>query len=344
MKAAGKKSWLLWTGIIVGFSSLAYAEDLVINGAFTMEVTPGAGIPGWVTGASHTGFHPVTYTAAGHDAVPGVIIGHEFDDEVGGDSTSWISQNIEIPDALGATLTVWYQWACVGPFGSHEYIRGSLGSYIFLTKTGADPEPTPGWEKLEYDLPREPGTGLVKDHGQSLELYFQAKDEGISDPNYMFLDDVSLIVITTATKTATPTISATSTPSPTITKTLTITPTRTITPTYTISPTLVPTSTVTPWSLPVEAEAMVFPNPATGDRVKFMYSLSEPAHVFIDIFNLAGFKIAHLEEKQQPAQSNLVTTWDIQKVAPGVYLYQISFETLGGRRRTGEIKKIVVAR
>ncbi len=327
---------------MVCFTSLAFADELVINGDFQAPVI--SGIPGWVTGTSHTGFHPVTYTAAGHNFSPGVIIGHEFDDLAGKNSVSWISQQIDMPDALGATLTLWYQWSCVNPLGSNEYIRGSLGSYIFLTKTGADPEPTPEWEKLEYDLPREPGTGLVESHGQNLELYFEAKDDGTGCYNYIFLDDVSLVVITTATKTATPTISPTITPTPTITQTLTITQTGTISPTYTISPTLMPTSTPTPLIIPVEEYEVVFPNPASGDRVKFMYSLSEPAHVFIDIYNLAGFRIARLEEKQQPGQSNLVTTWDIRDVAPGVYLYKISFETLDGRRRTGEIKKIVVAR
>ncbi len=330
-------------GIMVCFTSLAFAEELVLNGNFEAPVT--SGIPGWVTGASPSEFHPVTYTAAGHDAVPGVIIGHEFYDHAGRDSISWISQDIDIlPDALGATLTLWYQWHSEElRMSGHEYIRGSLGSYVFFTKTGADDEELE-WAKIEYYLPQDPETGLVDVHGQSLELRFQAEDDYIPDYNYMFLDDVSLIVVTTATKTATPTISPTRTPTSTITQTLTITQTSTITPTYTITPTPMPTSTVTPWILPVEAEAVAFPNPTTGDQVKFMYSLSEPARIFIDIYNLAGFKIAHLEEKQQPRQSNLVTTWDIRDVAPGVYLYKISFGTLDGRRRTGKIKRLVVAR
>ncbi len=346
MRVAGKKSWLLWTGIMVCFSSLACAEDLVINGDFLAPVT--SGIPGWVTGTSHPGYHPVTYTAAGHDDPPGVIIGQEIHDAAGQYSVSWMSQNIDIlPDALGATLTLYYRWGCAGPssgFVHPYYIKGLLGEHTLFSRTGPD-EPDPlQWEEIIYNLHQEPGTGLVVSRGQTLELYFEAKNDVSANTNYMFLDDVSLIVITTATKTATPTISPTITQTPTITKTLTITQTSTITPTYTISPTLMPTSTPLPLIIPAEEYEMVYPNPASGDRVKFMYSLSEPAHVFIDIYNLAGFRIARLEEKHQPAQSNLVTTWDIRDVAPGVYLYKISFETLDGRRRTGKIKKIVVAR
>lgn len=177
-----------------------------------------------------------------------------------------------------------------------------------------------------------------------MQLSFEVYDDGtgVIDASWIHLDKISLLVIT-ATKTTTPTITPTPTVTPTrtITKTFTITPT--ITPTYTITPTISPTSTITPYAVP-GGEAMAFPNPAAGDSVTFMYSLGEPADIDVDVYNVLGRKVAHLEDKNQAGLINRRTTWDIRGVAPGVYLYQVTVKTLSGQVTKLKLKRLVIAK
>jgi hypothetical protein len=183
---------------------------------------------------------------------------------------------------------------------------------------------------------------------RTLQIRFRVIDDGGGDPETMWVDDVSVDCIT-ATPTNTPTITPTRSPTLTITSTLTITETPTISPTVTVTPTItpIPTKTITITFTPVvfpTGKSAVYPNPATGDTLNFFYSLEAPANILIDVYNLMGFRVAHLEDRNRPAAINQVTTWNIKGVAGGVYFYRLTLEAPDGRRTTLESKKIVIVR
>jgi hypothetical protein len=160
--------------------------------------------------------------------------------------------------------------------------------------------------------------------------------------NCLYIDNVSLPCIT-ATKTPTPTITPTSTITPTRTITPTITKTFTVTPTYTITPTITQTATHTPWVVNA-GDVTVYPNPARGSAVNFMYSPATASQVKIDVYNLAGLKVAHLEDANKAGAVNQVTSWNISSVAPGVYLYQVTLEDANGIATTLKMKKLVITK
>jgi hypothetical protein len=167
-------------------------------------------------------------------------------------------------------------------------------------------------------------------------------DANTLQTNYMLVDNVALWCYT-ATKTVTPTYTAT----PTITKTATISPTitvtSTITPTLTITPTITQTLTNTPWVVK-GGDVTVYPNPANGGQMNFLYSPAAASHVKIDVYNLAGLKVAHLEDTNKAGAANQVTTWKIANVAPGVYLYQLTLEDINGISTTSKMKKLVITK
>jgi hypothetical protein len=90
------------------------------------------------------------------------------------------------------------------------------------------------------------------------------------------------------------------------------------------------------------AAASTNPNPATGKVVNFGYSLNAPAHVYIDIFNLMGYRVAHLEDKNQAGQANRITTWNIRNVAQGVYFYKVILEDSSGKRTELKTERLVI--
>jgi hypothetical protein len=69
------------------------------------------------------------------------------------------------------------------------------------------------------------------------------------------------------------------------------------------------------------AIVQAYPNPAK-DQMRFRFSLSAPALVRLQIYNLAGEQVASLEE-QMGAGNGWVLTWSLKDTAPGVYLVQV---------------------
>lgn len=317
------------------------ADELIVNGNFE---TLGSGVPGWVTGSSIGGFYPYQHTnVVQHDATTGVVVVAPGNSLGGYNGQSFIYQNITtVPrDAIG-TLTFYYEWYCqTVVFGSTLYFIANLGSLEVAREQGSgpgfQPTPTPGWTQKTIA-----NIDLKNYYGSNLQLIFRAYDDIVNDTTYVLIDDVSLDIIT-ATKTITPTI----TPTRTVTRTPTITPTRTISPTITvtstISPTITPTPTITPYAVP-GGETVVFPNPAAGNSVTFMYSLGEPADVSVDVYNVLGLKVAHLEDRNQAGLINRRTTWDISGVAPGVYLYQVTIKTLSGQMTRLKMQRLVITK
>jgi hypothetical protein len=315
------------------------ADELIVNGNFE---TLGTGVPGWITQSSSSFFRPYQHIGiVDHTGTTGIVVAAPGNTWVGGYNYSNVIQYVPVPrDAIASTLTFYYDWTIQYVFGTQLYAEGTFGGIQLFREQGngnlVQATPTPGWTRVDVPI------NLSTFGGQNVPLVFRALDDGISDYTFIRLDDVTLNVIT-ATKTTTPTI----TPTRTVTRTPTITPTYTITPTITvtstISPTVSPTPTITPYAVP-GGEVVVFPNPAAGRSVTFMYSLGEPADIMVDVYNVLGLKAAHLEDRNQAGLINRKTFWDISSVAPGVYLYQITITTQSGQVTKSKMKRLVITK
>lgn len=106
-------------------------------------------------------------------------------------------------------------------------------------------------------------------------------------------------------------------------------------PTPTITPTLGPTATTTPTPLPGggvipfltpgtegEIESVVYPNPARGSIVNFVFYSEDDTTASIRIFNTALRLVDEIKAPVAGQQVNQIT-WNISGMAPGIYLYQI---------------------
>ena len=82
-----------------------------------------------------------------------------------------------------------------------------------------------------------------------------------------------------------------------------------------------PTMTTTPW---LRAEQiMVYPNPARN-RVHFAYTVTGEVITKIDVYKITGERVAHIyEDKNGGPGATLRTTWESDKIAPGIYWARI---------------------
>jgi len=336
---------IIAVGTLVFAPASAYSADIIVNGDFSSPTD--YGLYGWISEANGAYAPlPITttvryYPTPGTDSVSAQI-GDLFDLKptpyVTPDDSS-IKQQITLPaNCTQANLSFHCSFSSTRDLGTTSFnyqeaqiLNASSVPVVTIFRVNTN---TASSEWVSYSA------NLIPYSGQTLWLKFHTKDDAMDDPVTMWVDHVSLDCIT-ATPTITPTITSTKTVTPTYTITPTITPTPTVTLTRTITPTRTVTPTVTPQTVP-QGKAVVYPNPAAGDTVNFRYSLDAPAHVSIDIYNLAGMRVVHLEDRNRPPAGNLVTTWNIRDVAPGVYFYRLVIETLDGRRTELEKKKIVV--
>lgn len=136
---------------------------------------------------------------------------------------------------------------------------------------------------------------------------------------------ISATSTVTPTSTASPTATPTHTVSPTVTQTATLSPTPTISATFTASSTASPTSTPTA-ALGLAGfdlggrRALAFPQPAR-DRVQFVVGLAAAGKVEVQLFNLAGERVAVLQDNLAAGVQAL--DWDCPDAAPGIYLARI---------------------
>jgi hypothetical protein len=318
-----------------------YADDLIQNGDFSGPLSDGWTFSGVLPAPDNTIGNPIPSVRLQVPAGP--------------QDSCLIYQVVHLPrDCTTATLSFWSQFNSSDPSG------WPMGQQLGF-EVSDDPNPTP-LPTPDLQIQENTTTWALEQHTYDLTAYsdkyilvrFEVNSDSSGTSIGAWVDSVSLNCIT-ATKTPTPTLSCTPTitltrtPTATRTITLTRTPTPTITVTSTISQTFTttPTYTITPTSTPVVialGKSAVYPNPASGDTVNFLYSLDVPANIFIDVYNLMGFRVAHLEDKNRPAVNNVVTTWNIKGVAAGVYFYRMTIETLDGRRNQLETKKIVIVR
>jgi outer membrane protein assembly factor BamB len=72
-----------------------------------------------------------------------------------------------------------------------------------------------------------------------------------------------------------------------------------------------------------------YPNPAKGDTLYFKYYLGNKADVALDVYNVAGERIAHLEKANNPAGIVSEIEWKISSIASGVYVYRLEARAAG---------------
>ena len=75
-----------------------------------------------------------------------------------------------------------------------------------------------------------------------------------------------------------------------------------------------------------------YPNPAKGDSLTFKFYVADKASVSIDVYNVAGEKVARLTRENCPAGLTSEIAWDIRKIASGVYVYRVKAESASGAK------------
>ncbi len=90
-------------------------------------------------------------------------------------------------------------------------------------------------------------------------------------------------------------------------------------------------------------EIYAYPSPAKGRYAWFIYQLESPGEVEISLWNVLGEKVGTLNANHASGGTQR-QTWDIQSVAPGVYIYQAVVRFNDGQTRTLNRGKMVVVK
>jgi len=83
-----------------------------------------------------------------------------------------------------------------------------------------------------------------------------------------------------------------------------------------------------------------YPNPARGDTLTFKFLPAYDSYVSIDVYNVAGEKVARLEKGSCPGGVTSEIVWQIKNVASGVYVYRVEALSQAGRKAV--TKKLAV--
>jgi outer membrane protein assembly factor BamB len=87
-------------------------------------------------------------------------------------------------------------------------------------------------------------------------------------------------------------------------------------------------------------EVYTYPNPAKGAALSFKFRVSEKARVTVDVYNVAGEKVAEFEKANCAAGDTSEIVWSIENIASGVYIYRLKAESASGSKTV--IKKLAV--
>ena len=141
-------------------------------------------------------------------------------------------------------------------------------------------------------------------------------------------------ITTTSTPSGTPSNSGTPTPSASPSATATNSPTATLSPTMSVSPTHTLSSTVTPTFSPTPLPLLLTPhypnpNPAGSEGIWLPYTISTPAWVDLEVFDVAGEKVRSFDtDPDFEAAGDHERYWDLRnssgtQVASGIFLVRI---------------------
>jgi len=160
----------------LGTVSASCVADMLSNGGFET-----GGLDCWSAGGA---LIPVASTLQAHSGAFSAQLGAIGTPVPNGDS--WIYQTITVPTSVQSpTLTFWY-WPSTQSSLQNDWqeaqIRDGSGNklaQIFKTASNAQQ-----WTYVSFDL--------TPYQGQTVQLYFNAHEDGGSTPTYMYLDDVAI--------------------------------------------------------------------------------------------------------------------------------------------------------
>ena len=89
-----------------------------------------------------------------------------------------------------------------------------------------------------------------------------------------------------------------------------------------------------------KSEVYTYPNPAKGAALTFKFKPADKAYVKIDVYNIAGEKVARLEKENCPAGLTSEIVWGIENIASGVYQYRVEAVSASGTKSV--IKRLAV--
>ncbi len=247
------------------------------------------------------------------------------------------------------------------PFGSLNLVAGETYFICIAVDTS-------------YGIRLNPGVATAKHYCFLTGLTYPSSYSPTAfseDATSMYLTDILPTQTITPTRTATPTSTGTRTVSPTYTitstfthtpsitptRTVTFTPTASITPSITLTPTptstITPSASITPTFIPTATATITpfttdpnlviaYPVPAKGREAWFSFHLQGPGHVTIELYNVGGERVATLTDDYS-TEGRKSKAWNIQAVAPGLYIYRVVIADTSGAR-TSPLKKMLVVK
>lgn len=87
-------------------------------------------------------------------------------------------------------------------------------------------------------------------------------------------------------------------------------------------------------------EVYTYPNPATGDTLTFKFRVASKSSVKLNIYNVAGQRVARLEKSNCPAGVASELVWNIRNIASGVYQYR--FEAVSADGAKSVVKRLAI--
>jgi len=109
-----------------------------------------------------------------------------------------------------------------------------------------------------------------------------------------------------------------------------------------VQPTLTPTPTATFVNPPSSGQCFIYPSPARGDHASVSYDMAEPGTMDMKIWNDAGELAAEITD-HKPAGVQ-VTSFDLSRLAPRVYIYALTLTYDSGRVEKTKPRKFAVIR
>jgi len=88
-------------------------------------------------------------------------------------------------------------------------------------------------------------------------------------------------------------------------------------------------------------DVIAYPSPGKGSDLWFFYQVGANEAIRIEIVNVAGEWVRTLED-QALGNGKGRLHWDIQDMAPGVYMYRLSRESSAGKSDCGWRKLVIV--
>jgi hypothetical protein len=98
-----------------------------------------------------------------------------------------------------------------------------------------------------------------------------------------------------------------------------------------------------------EDDVYAWPNPARGNQINFHYYVNANADITVDVFNLAGKRVARLEDRGEGGRpphlvSSNAVVWDISRIASDVYLFRLSATSDATGEKKSVIKKFAIVK